>query len=381
MLKLYKIEDDHNINLTNNIIDFKNPTYIYIPIDENSTYKINDYIYKNTYFGEYISSISGYITGTRKVLINQKKLDALEVENDFQENILSKKKLKRIENKELLLDSLKEYNLTKTVDKILSFKRIDNLVITCIDEEQYSLHEFLRLSNNYEEVLETTDYLINLFKLNNCILINKSTNSKSIKNVKSQLGRYPNIKTLLVPDKYLIGYKDFLCEYLNLNTENTLILTTNEVYDIYNIIKKGKDITEKLITISGDALCECLNINIRLNTSLKEIIEEFAKLNTDNYEVYVNGYLNGYKISNLNDFIISKDVHTIVINKADNEEYLECINCGACQKICPYNINVKKCYYNKVNHKKCIGCGLCNFICLAKINLKDIVMSDNNEKI
>ena len=62
----------------------------------------------------------------------------------------------------------------------------------------------------------------------------------------------------------------------------------------------------------------------------------------------------------------------------DNET--ECINCGACKKICPFNINVKNCYFDKMKHKNCIGCGLCNYICPAKINLKKVVWGRKYEK-
>lgn len=381
MLKLVKLKENNNINIVNKINDFKNPSHIYIPVFNKEDYKLNDYVYKNTRFGKYISSISGYITGTRKILLNNKPIETFEIENDFKENTLSKKRIKKITNIDDLVTILEEYSLNTIINKILNVKNINYLIISSIDEEEYSLKEFLRLSKNYTEILETLDYLIHLFNISNGIIATKSTNFKSIKNVKSIIGTYPNIKITLVPDKYLISYKDFLCEYLNLNKEETLVLTTNELYDVYNILKKGKDITENLITISGDALNKSLVINVRLNTSLEEILGEYIKITTDKYEVYINGYLKGTKINDINDIIITKDIHSIVINKLEEIEESVCINCGACQKICPFNINVKRCYLNKYSHRKCIGCGLCDYICPAKIKLKNIVMSDDNEKL
>jgi len=380
MLKLIKLKENNEINIVNNLNDFKNPANIYIPIISNKTFNLNDYVYKNTYFDEYIASISGYIKGSKKVLINNKIVEALEIENDFKENILNKKKPKKINDKETLLNVLEEYKLSNIIDKILKLKNINNLVISSIDEEEYSLKEFIRLSHHYVEVLDTIDYLISIFGLLSATLATKNTNFKSIRNVTSIIGTYPNIKVNLVPDKYLISYKKFLCEYLNFNPEETLILTTNEIYDIY-LILKGKDIAENLITISGNALEKSLIINVRLNVSLEEVIKEYIKITSDNYEVFINGYLKGQKVKKLNEIIITRDINAIVINKKENLEVTECLNCGACQKICPFNINVKKCYLKKLSHRNCIGCGLCEYICPAKIKLKEIVMSDDNEKL
>ena len=90
-MKLVKL-NERQINIVNKINDFKNPSSIYIPILKDVTFNMNEYVYKNTYFDGYISSISGYIKGSKKVLIKNKLVPAIEIENDFKENIKSKNK-------------------------------------------------------------------------------------------------------------------------------------------------------------------------------------------------------------------------------------------------------------------------------------------------
>jgi len=376
MKNLIKI-NEKEINIVNKINEFKNPLHIYIPILKQRTFKLNDYIFKNTYFDDLISSISGNITGIKKIFYKNKRVEALEITNDFKENVSKKRKKVKIKNKEELILLLNDYHLNEIVDKIEYLDNLNNLVVSSIDDEIYSVKEFLRLANNHTEILETTDNLLNILNINYGIIATKNTNFKSIKNVKSIIGTYPNLKITLVPDKYLIGKKEFLCDFLNLKKENTLVLTTSDIYKIYNVIKKAKDINENLITVSGDAIEKSLIINVRLYTSLEEIINEYINIISNEYEVYLNGYLSGKKISDIKEIVITKDIHSIVINKKSLEEETDCINCGACMRICPLNINVKKCYFNKLSHKKCIGCGLCNFICPSNIDLKKIVKSDS----
>lgn len=380
MANLIKIMEK-DIYIVNKINEFKNPMHIYIPILKKQTFKLNDYIYKNTYFDGFISSVSGNITGIKKIFFNNRKVEALEITNDFKENKNNKNKKVKVNNKTELIDLLKKYYLNDIVDKINKLENIDTLVLSSIDEEIYSVKEFLRLANNYVDILETTDNLLNILDVKKGIISIKNTNFKSIKNVKSTIGTYPNLKITLVPDKYLISHKEFLTKYLNLKKENTLMLTTTEIYNLYNILKKANDITENLITISGNAIEKSLVINVRLYTSLEEIIKEYINIIDDNFDVYLNGYLKGKKIKDIKEIIITRDIDSIVINKKEIDEETECINCGACIKICPHNINVKKCYHNNMSSKKCIGCGLCNYICPAKLKLKEIVMSDKNEKL
>lgn len=380
MNRLVSLKNDEHINIVNNINNFNAPEKIYIPTNYlNKDIKMNDYVYKNSFFKNYITSISGVVSGIESINFGKKVVKALVITNDYKENILSKNKKRKIKSKEELIALLNNNFLNDIANKITNLDAVNNFVISSIDEESYSVKEFIRLSKNYREIIDTIDLLINIFNLDNSLIVTKNTNFKSIKNVKSIIGTYPNIKIVLTPDKYLIGHKEFLCEYLNLKCENTLLLTTNEIYNIYSILN-GINVSETLITISGNALNKGIVVNTKLGVSLNELLTEYVKFDKDSCEIFINGYLKGYKQTNNLDMIITKDIHYIIINKKDLLEVKECINCGACNKICPLNINVKKCFMKKLTHKKCIGCGLCNYICPSNLKLKEIVKSDNIEE-
>ena len=376
MYNLIKLEDN-NINISNKIVDFKSPKNIYIPILINSTFKLNEYVYKNTYFGNYIASISGYIKDIKKIKLNNKQVSSIIIDNDYKENIKKKNKLK-INNKEELLKLLDNYRLLDIYNKINNQSIINNLVISSIDEEEYSIKEFITLSNYYSEILETIDNLCNIFNIDKSILATKNTDFNSIKNVKSVLGTYPNIDVILVPDKYLISYKPFLCSYLNKEENDTLILSTTDIYNIYKCLN-NKIIDDNIITISGNAIKKSIVVNTRLYVSLKELLDEFVKYNINEYEIYLNGYISGKKVNNIDDIIITRDINSIVINKKENLLETSCINCGACMKVCPKNINVKRCYFNKLTNNNCISCGLCNYVCPAHLKLREIVEGNNEE--
>ena len=377
MLNLVKLKPNDNIQIAYKIDDYITPKRIFLPAVE--SFKEKEYVYKNSVIGDYTTSISGFIKGVKKVQVNGKLINALEIENDFEENIKNKLRKHKINNKEELIKVLDLVNLKDLSKKINSISKINNLVVCSIDEEEYNWQEFLNLTYNYSEILDTTNELIRIFNLEKSILATKSTNFKSIQNVKSIIGTYPNILVSLVPSKYLISYPPFLCEYLNLEVDTTLVLTTNEINYIYQALNY-KSVFETKITISGNAINESKALNVKLYTSFQEVLQEYFEINDSDYEIYMNGLLGGVKLDKQKEIIITRETTSFIINKPEKNIETECINCGACQKICPMKINVKKCFFAQRSHKKCINCGLCDYICPAKIRLKNIV-GGNYEKL
>ena len=67
MRNLVTIKDNPLVRVVNYIYDYQDPQEIYIPILNKSTFKMHDYIYKNTYLGDSIVSVSGKIAGSKKV--------------------------------------------------------------------------------------------------------------------------------------------------------------------------------------------------------------------------------------------------------------------------------------------------------------------------
>ena len=137
-----------------------------------------------------------------------------------------------------------------------------------------------------------------------------------------------------------------------------------------------------LVSVTKHILVQSTNlekskvIKVKLGTSIKEILDKEFNLIDPEYDLYINGILQGYQVKNIEEVIITKDTNMIVINKKINKVEEECTNCGACYKICPVHINVLHCYLNKLSSKSCLSCGLCNYICPSNLKLKEIVKGD-----
>ena len=108
-------------------------------------------------------------------------------------------------------------------------------------------------------------------------------------------------------------------------------------------------------------------MRVKINTSLKDVLDKFINIIDEEYDILINGLMNGFIIKNIDDFIITKDITSINIMKKKDIIKNECIKCGKCISICPEGVNP----LSLRNKDKCIDCGLCSYICPCNINLRE----------
>lgn len=367
MKRLVNICENPNMTILSKIENYFSPKEIIIYAEENS-YKLNEYIYKNTKILNNTVSVSGSITK----IVKENNLDKLTITNDYQENALKKERKPRIKDKSDLLNFLTEEN-EKELFNNFNLNTVNNLVITTIDEEVYDASETVYLENNTRLIFDTIEKLIKILNLEYAILFIKSTSFKSIKKSSSIIGSYPKIKIVFAPDRYLIGHKDLACEYLNMEPKDTVLLKTEDIMALSYILE-NKTMIEKIVTICNHTKNKGIVVNTRIGVTVQELLMNYLDLN-DEYVIYLNGLLGGKKI--LPSTIVDRKTSSIIVTSPKEDVATECINCGACLRICPYNIKVKLFYERKLTSKKCINCGLCNYICPAKLKLKEVVGAHN----
>ena len=221
-----------------------------------------------------------------------------------------------------------------------------------------------------------------MFALDKVIICLKDTSSENISKLLECLGMYPNIELKILPNLYLLGNKTILLKYLNLKAESSLVIPTGVLYDIYNLIKRNRQKTDKLITISGNALTNPSIIKVKIGTPLIDIINDIINLNTKEVTYIAGGLLTG-KVIDPSNFIIDDDIDSVLIMKTKNSPpSTKCLECGACLDVCPVNINPlllsNPNYLAKVN-SKCLKCGLCSYICPAYINFNKYLNGGDHE--
>ncbi len=377
-MKLISLDKDYSIKLNSQVTNYLNPDFIYVPIKNNPvTFKKNSKIKKgDLIFNQYYASISGRVIAIKKCIMWDKSSEkCLIIANDFQEKLASRiATRKKINN--LTIEEIKQDLKDISEDKLFKSLDIKHIIICGIDDEPYIANEVFIQKENTKIILETIDVLLNIFPGSTAHVCIKNIDSENIMTYTNFLGTYTNIELNLVEDLYLIGQEQNLIQKLNIK-DSYLYLKTSEVFALYNNIKKRKPLFETFITITGDALKNPQVINTKLGVKVLDIINTYYKLDINNYDVYVNGLMQGTKM-NIADLIVTKELKGLIIMNKSKNKTKNCINCGKCIEICPINSNPLLAYKKGIK-VKCINCGLCTYICPAYINLKNYLVGDSNE--
>lgn len=389
MNNMVSIKESKKARFANEIYDYLNPDYLYIPLEEGSTLNIdnNNYVHKEQVLlskkNKFVySPISGkVIGGTESMKGNNKDLKCIVIENDFRERVNHKKGTKKNISdytKEEFCELLQKYNALEHDIDI----EAKTLVISGIDKDPYEKTFSVLINIASDKLLEAIDAIVSILGIKNTIFALNIKDKQNVDNLKNHVGTYPNITLKLMPDMYPIGFEEVLIPNVLTRRQfnnGYIFMTVQDVYTIYNVLRRKKPITEKLVTLGGDAIEEPKVINVKIGTSLNDIIKNCCKITNNKYFVVVNGILAGKTIESLNN-VVTSETRSIFLNTYDCPEEDNCINCGLCTRLCPVGLNPKYIKeHPKANKDRCIHCNLCTYICPAKINFKKCLGGKDNE--
>jgi electron transport complex protein RnfC len=381
-------------NIKNNIKDtqihdYLNPEFIYIPIEPGYRIEVkeNQHIRKEEVLlssekNNIYSPISGTIIGkSNSLLLNNKQMDFLVIENDYKEEVKKPKGAKRYisdYSKKEIIELVNKYQATS----INLNKKVKRILINGLDKDPYEKTRSYLINHSSDKILETIDSLMNVLGIEDALFAINNNDTDNVINLSSHIGTYPNIKLKLMPDIYPMGFKSILLRNVLSKKqidEGVMVLNVEDVYNIYTVLKRRKPILEKLVTISGKSVDNSMVVNVKIGTSMQDIIKHVCKVNDDKYFVVVNGLISGTTLENLNT-VITKDIRSIFLSPIDEQKEVACINCGLCNLKCPMHLNPKYIKeHKKADKSKCIHCGLCTYICPSKINFKPYVGGSNEE--
>lgn len=404
------------ISPTKKIIDDVKIQIIYVPLESKLGYtykpqvKVGDYVCIDDTLATNIStdfsiksSVSGTVVGIEKKYISNGKLvDCLVIENDFKEKCRNKPGKKQDitkYSKESFIYMLQKNGITgmsgsdyPTFIKYDTAEKIKCLIVNGVECEIPSSTDSVIMYNHPQEILECIDAIIEILGIEKAYIAVNENNTPVIKKLLKYINTYPNIKIWGTIDAYPSGWERHLVSEItgqtydtNPNEINVITDNVSTIYSIYELLKYGRPLTEKIVTIAGPGIKKEANYKVKIGTNFSELM-----LKTDGYKkiespiLVAGGYMMGTSIPN-DELIITKDLNTILVIEDNNTKSEECIKCGKCSEVCPVALMPSMIIDNKEKSRqlkldKCIECGLCSYVCPAKIEVREILKSIKEEK-
>ena len=151
---------------------------------------------------------------------------------------------------------------------------------------------------------------------------------------------------------------------------------------VYDAVTEGKPLTSRIMTLTGGALAEPMNVMAPIGTPASHLIKLAGGFKTDPDRILFGGPMMGNAIFDL-DVPVTKATNCILcMTSAEvgiQDPAQTCIRCGKCVEACPMHLtplfirmNTNKRRWKEVealNVMDCIECGSCAYICPARLPL------------
>ncbi len=352
------------------------------------------------------ASVSGEVKGIEKRFNpSGAKVDSIVVENDFQYEEVSYLPVKPLEEmtKEEIIDRIKEAGIvgmggagfpTHVKLSPKEPEKIDYVIANCAECEPYITADYRRMLENPEELISGMRVVLSIFPQAKGIFGVEDNKPDCIEKLRKLTEKESRMEVKALKTKYPQGAERQLIFATTGRAINSSMLPADAgcVVDnvetmiaIHTAVVEGKAVTERIVTLSGDAVKEPGNFKVLFGTNHQEVIEAGGGFKNPPEKIISGGPMMGFAMFTT-DTPITKTSSSILGFTKDEvkaNEPTACINCGRCVEVCPSRIIPSRLAdlaerhdeegFKKLEGLECIECGSCSYVCPAKRQLKQSI--------
>lgn len=275
-------------------------------------------------------------------------------------------------------------------------EKIEYIIANCAECEPYITADYRRMLENTEELVSGMRVVLSMFPNAKGIFGVEDNKRDCIEKLKEAAKDEPRMEVKALQTKYPQGAERQLIYALTKRAINSTMLPADAgcivdnvetLIGIHNAVICGRPLTERIVTVSGDAVQKPGNFKVLLGTNHRELIEAAGGFVQEPQKVISGGPMMGFAMIKL-DTPVTKTSSAILAFKEDivaKSPASACINCGRCVEVCPSRIIPSRLadYAERFDEEtfvaqnglECVECGSCSYVCPAKRPLKQSIGS------
>lgn len=276
---------------------------------------------------------------------------------------------------------------------------IDYVIVNAAECEPYLTSDYRLMLEESDKLVEGLKIILSLFDKAKGIIAIEDNKPEAIKRIKELTAKEDRIEVRELTTKYPQGGERqliYVTTGRKLNSKKLpsdvgcVVDNVDTVVSVYQAVALNTPLIRKIITVSGDAIHQPMNLHVKLGTNYQEVLEAAGGFRVQPQKILSGGPMMGTSIFNL-DVPVSKVTSALLAfekDEAANEES-PCIRCGKCVENCPLRLmpfmlaavgnRSDDESFVKLDGLECIGCGCCSFTCPAKRNLTQSIVQAKNE--
>ena len=269
-------------------------------------------------------------------------------------------------------------------------EKIDYIIANCAECEPYITADYRRMMETPERLVGGMKVVLSLFEHAKGIFGVEDNKPDCIEKLKELTKDEPRMEVMALKTKYPQGGERQLIYAVTGRAINSKMLPADAgcivdnvetIIAIYNAVKLGRPVMNRVSTITGDAIANPGNFLYYIGTNYAELVEAAGGFKVQPQKVISGGPMMGFSMFSL-DIPTTKTSSSLLCFAEDEVAKAEpspCINCGRCVEACPEQLIPSRLAkmadhgvadeFEKWHGLECIECGSCSFACPAKRQL------------
>ena len=274
--------------------------------------------------------------------------------------------------------------------------KIEYVIANCAECEPYITADYRRMLENTDELISGMKVLLAIFPNAKGIFAVEDNKKDCIEKLEEAVQTEERMDVKAMMTKYPQGAERQLIYTVTKRAIHSAMLPADAgcivdnvetLIGIHKAVIEGKPLTERVVTVSGDAVNNPGNFKVLLGTSHRELAEAAGGFSSDPEKLISGGPMMGFAMVAL-DAPVTKTSSSLLAFKKDQVSQLResaCINCGRCVQVCPSRIIPSRladfakrhdeASFVAMNGLECVECGSCSYVCPSKRQLKQAIGS------
>lgn len=341
------------------------------------------------------ASVSGTVTAVEpRPHVSGRQVTAVVIENDFQDAWIPAAPVEGADADEIL-KCIREAGIAgmggaafpASVKALSAIGKADTLIANACECEPYITADDTLLRTNAEQVLRGLSLLRRVLQPEQTILAVEDNKQAAIDHLREKLPEFPEIRLEVLPTRYPQGAEKQLIFSVTGRqvppgqlpvSVGCAVFNVSTCAAVYRAVALGQPVTERIVTVTGQAVRKPGNFLVPIGTPFRELIEAAGGLTEDAGRVICGGPMMGFAQSDLSVPVMKATNCVLCLSDVSNvPEKPVCIRCGKCVGVCPmgllplylYRYRGDAAQLGRLHGMDCLECGCCAYTCPGRLPL------------
>ncbi|MDI6757575.1 MAG: electron transport complex subunit RsxC [Endomicrobiia bacterium] len=261
-------------------------------------------------------------------------------------------------------------------------KDIDYLILNGCECEPYLTADDALMRERAKEIIEGAKIISHIIDAYQTVIAVEENKPRAIETLKKLAFNEPNLSVAVLPVKYPQGAEKQLIAAVTGRVVPSgglpfqvgcVVHNVATAYAVFEALKKGKPLYERVVSVSGDAVKKPGNYLARVGTLFSDIAAAADGAEESLVKVVAGGPMMGFAQGALEVPVVKGTSGVLFLSSSRSGDFKPCIRCAKCVMVCPMNLlpnmlsvlGEKELYDDTDRYyaADCIECGSCSFVC------------------